>query len=105
MSEDQATAVRDAYEALRRADVGGVLARMSPDVQWHLGRRTVVGRGEVEELLTGLKRHPWPAAQMVLDDPIGEEGRVLVTGSCGERFAHLWALRGEVLCELEVRAA
>ncbi len=104
MSEAQATAVRDAYEALRRADVGGVLARMSPDVQWHLGPRSVIGRGEVEELLTALKSHPWPAAGMILDDLTVEDGRVLVTGSCGERFAHLWRLRGEVLCELEVRA-
>jgi len=105
MSEDQATAVRDAYEALRRADVGGVLARMSPDVQWHLLRRSVIGRGEVEELLTGLQSDPWAAAEIVLDDLTEDEGRVLVTGSCGERFAHLWTLRGEVLSELRVLPA
>jgi ketosteroid isomerase-like protein len=105
MSEDQATSVRDAYEALRRADVGGVLARMSPDVQWHLARRSVIGRGEVEELLTGFKTGDWPATDMVVDDLTAGEGRVLVTGSCGARFAHVWTLRGEVLSELRVLPA
>jgi ketosteroid isomerase-like protein len=105
MSEDQATCVRDAYEALRRADVGGVLARMSPDVQWHLRRRSVIGRGEVEELLTGLKGRAWPATDLVVDDLTAADGRVLVTGSCGERFVHAWTLRGEVLAELRVLPA
>ena len=105
MSEDQATAVRDAYEALRRADVGGVLAHMSPDVQWHLARRSVIGRGEVEELLTGLKAGAWPATDMVVDDLTADEGRVLVSGSCGARFAHAWTLRGEILSELQVLSA
>src|SRR6476469_5529285 len=105
MSEDQATAVRDAYEALRRADVGGVLAHMSPDVQWHLARGSVIGRGEVEELLTALKGRAWPATDMVVDDLTADAGRVLVSGSCGARFVHAWTLRGEVLSELEVLPA
>jgi hypothetical protein len=102
MSEDQATIVRDAYDALQRADVGGVLARMSPDVQWHLGRRSVIGRSEVEELLTALKGGPWPAAQIVVDNVTGSGGSVVVRGSCGEGFVHTWTLRGNVLAELHV---
>ncbi|MEP6953358.1 MAG: hypothetical protein ABI950_04750, partial [Solirubrobacteraceae bacterium] len=83
----------------------GVLARMSPDVQWHLERRSVIGREEVEELLTRLKSGPWPAADMVVDGLTADDGRVLVTGSCGARFVHAWALRGEVLSELQVLPA
>ena len=42
---------------------------------------------------------------MVVDDLTAHDGRVLVTGFCGERFAHAWTLRGDLLSELQVLQA
>ncbi|MEA2398685.1 MAG: uncharacterized protein QOK25_2241 [Thermoleophilaceae bacterium] len=110
MSEDNATLLRETYEAFGRGDIPAVLSKFSEDIHWnvpevlphgmHVHGREPVG-GFFEQLGA-----MWKDFELDLDDYVASGDRVCVIGKASGSldgsamsygFVHAWVVRDGVL--------
>ena len=105
MSE-QTDLVSGAYEAFGRGDIPAILGRLAPSIHWRVPEAVPHG-GEfdgpegVGQFFAGIGER-WDDLAVETDAPIGDGGRIVVTGharghlrggqAAGYGFAHVWTI-------------
>jgi len=106
--EQDVEAVRASYEALNRKDIGGTVAVLAADAEWHESSElpdsdVFMGREAVREFLQGFLEQ-WSEFQQVVEDVTVEGDRAVVFihltargresgAGVDARYAHLWTVR------------